>query len=62
MKYNNLKIFNTKEKQQILKKLNSQFGIKSIPGLIIQRGAERLFLYQGSLNEKQIQELEKTIN
>ncbi|MFA4953300.1 MAG: hypothetical protein WC584_03685 [Candidatus Pacearchaeota archaeon] len=56
-----LKIFSENEKKEIEKKLNEQFGIKEIPGIILQRGEERLFLFQGSLSEKQIYELEQTI-
>ena len=55
------KILNKKEKAEIEKTLNQQFGIKKIEGSILQRGAERLFLYQGNLNVKEIQELEKTL-
>jgi len=54
----NLKILNTKEKKQIEKKLNEQFGIKKIPGILLHRG-ERIFLFQGDLKEKQIKELEQ---
>ena len=32
-----------------------------IPGMIIKMGEERLFLFQGSLSENQIYELEQTI-
>ncbi len=56
-----LKIFSKKEKEEIEKKLNEQFGIKDIPGIILQRGPEKLFLFQGSLNRNQIYELEQTI-
>lgn len=40
-----LKIFNKKEKQEIENKLNEQFGIKEIPGEIIMKGKEKLFLF-----------------
>ena len=58
---NPLKILNSKEKSKILKKLNEQFGISDIPGKIVMRGGERLFLYSGSLDEKEIRELESTV-
>ncbi len=54
-----LKILNKKEKQDIEKKLGEQFGIKYVPGLIIKRGEERLFLFSGDLSEKDINLLEK---
>lgn len=53
-----LKILNSKEKQKIINKLNKQFGIKKVEGIISMRGRERLFLFQGNLTEKQIQELD----
>jgi len=56
-----LKIFSKKEKEEIEKMLESQFGIKKIQGMILQRGEERLFLFQGSLTEKQIFQLEQTV-
>jgi len=58
---NQMKIFSKKEKTEIEKKLQKQFGITEIPGHIIMRGEERLFLYQGSFNERQLKELENTL-
>ena len=54
-----LKILNKKEKQEIEEKLNKQFGIKEIPGQIIMKGREKLFLFSGSFNSRQIKRLEK---
>jgi NOL1/NOP2/fmu family ribosome biogenesis protein len=45
---NNLKILNKTEKEEIAKKLEEQFGIKEIKGIIIQKGKERMFLFQGA--------------
>ena len=56
-----LKIFNEEEKKKLVETLNSQFGIKSIQGIVTMRGKERLFLYKGSLTEKQIKNLEQDI-
>lgn len=56
---NFIKILNQHEKKKIEKKLNEQFGIENIPGLIIKRGEERLFLFSGSFSEKDIEQLEK---
>ena len=39
---NFIKILNPREKRDIEKRLNGQFGIDSIPGLIVQKGEERL--------------------
>ena len=56
-----LHIFSKQEKQEILETLNQQFGIKEIQGIMVKIGQERIFLYQGSLNEEQIKNLESFI-
>lgn len=56
---NYLKILNKKEKAEIEKKLNEQFGIENIPGILIMRGQERLFLFSGNLSEEGVRLLEK---
>lgn len=61
MKIPTLKILTTKEKHQVEGKLNEQFGIKKIPGLLIRRGAERLFLFTGDFSINNIHELENEI-
>jgi NOL1/NOP2/fmu family ribosome biogenesis protein len=61
MRYNNLKILNNEEKKEILKKLNKKFSIQEIPGELIQRGAERIFIFTGNLNKKEIKQLERAI-
>lgn len=54
-----IKILNQHEKRHIEKKLNEQFGIEEVPGLIVKRGEERLFLFSGNFSEKDIQQLER---
>src|SRR3989344_1609727 len=49
------------ETQEILEKLQDQFGVNEIPGILLRIGQERIFLYQGSLSEKEIKEIENTI-
>jgi len=56
-----LKILTEKEKREIIQKLNKQFGIKEVPGIITMHGKEKLFLFQGDLNENEIKELEQNI-
>ena len=56
-----IKIFTSKEKEKLVEQLSKQFGIKKVDGIISMRGRERLFLFQGILNEKQIHEIESTI-
>ena len=58
---NQLKILSKQEKQDLEKELEKQFGIKSIPGIIVRRGEERLFLFTGNLVARQIKQLEKII-
>jgi len=58
---NFLKILSSKEKQKIVDKLKNQFGIKDVKGIFVQRGAERLFFFQGDFTKKQIHELERTL-
>jgi NOL1/NOP2/fmu family ribosome biogenesis protein len=56
---NRLHILNINEKEQILSLLREQFGVSSIPGILVKRGAERIFLFQGSFTPKEIKELEE---
>ena len=56
-----LKILSINEKKKIEKFLKKRFGINKIQGLLVKRGEERLFLFQGNLNPKQISELEDKI-
>lgn len=53
-----LKILRVKEKKEIERKLNIQFGIEKIPGLIVKRGEERLFLLS-NIKPRKVQEIEK---
>lgn len=54
-----IKILNFKEREKIKKKLNEGFGINKIPGELIKKGEEKIFLFQGNLNEKQLRDIEK---
>lgn len=57
-----LKIFSENEKQELVGKLNEQFGIKEIQGTITMFGVERMFLFQGDLSVKEIQLLQNLIH
>lgn len=46
-------------RQRIIDILNSQFGIKEINGMLIKRGRERIFLYTGNFEYKDIQRLSR---
>lgn len=54
-----IKVLNKEEKAEIESKLHEQFDIDSIPGMIIMRGEERLFLFSGDFSERDIDRLEK---
>ncbi len=56
-----LKILNKNEKREIENQLKKQFGISKVPGIIVQRGEGRLFLFTGDFNKKQIKQLENMI-
>ncbi|HJZ18973.1 MAG TPA: hypothetical protein VJ208_02610 [Candidatus Nanoarchaeia archaeon] len=56
---NPTKILNKAEKQEIESRLSEQFGVDSIPGKIIKSGKERLFLFTGDFDEKDIKSIEK---
>ena len=55
------KILNEREKKEIVEKLKEQFGINEIPGKIVMRGKERLFLYSGNLDEEEMEKLESLV-
>lgn len=48
-----------KEKKELLQTLKKQFGIKEIPGELFRRGTEKVFLYNGNFNKKEIERLQK---
>ena len=56
-----IRILNNKEKQEIFAKLQNQFGITNLPGILIKIGGERIFLFQGSLSEEEIKKLDLII-
>jgi len=56
-----LKILSVKERKELGQKLKKQFGIEGVPGLIVKKGKERLFLFCGGFNPKQIKEIEQKI-
>jgi NOL1/NOP2/fmu family ribosome biogenesis protein len=55
-----LKILNKNEKEEILKMLNIQFGIKNLDGTIFTNNYEKLFIYQGSFGKEEISKIEKS--
>jgi len=60
MTFERLKKLEESKVNKILEQLNEEFGIEEIPGILLMRGAERIFLYQGDLTIEEISEIEKT--
>ncbi len=56
-----IKILNKSEKRKIEKELQEQFGIEGIPGNIITKGKERLFLFTGDMEKFPLNKLEDKI-
>lgn len=56
-----LKILNNSETKKILDPLKEQFEIKEIPGKLVTRGVDRIFLFTGKISDKELLELEKNI-
>ena len=54
-----IKIYDKKEHLEIERKLKAKYGITKVPGLIMRRGEERLFLYTGSLASRELKIFEK---
>ena len=53
-----IKILSEQEKRKIENQLHAQFGIKEIPGKIVMRGEEKLFLFTGEATEEEIRKIE----
>lgn len=58
---NQINILNKKETEELLTKLKNQFGIEKIPGIILQKGKERIFLFQGEISDKEIRKIESSV-
>ncbi|MFQ5531066.1 MAG: hypothetical protein ACE5ES_00460 [Candidatus Nanoarchaeia archaeon] len=54
-------ILSGKEKQKIIDLLKKQYGIHKLKGVLLRRGTERIFLFQGSFSANKIQDLEKVV-
>ncbi len=48
-----------KEKQIIIEKLKNQFGVENVDGEFVMSGTERIFLYQGELNQEELDKIQK---
>jgi len=54
-----IKFLSAKERQEIIEKLKNQFGIENVNGEFILSGTDRIFLYQGSLKQEEITQIQK---
>ena len=63
LKTKTILIFLVKKKlNEILSKLDEQFGIKKIPGILLQKGKERIFLFNGEISEGEIKKINRITN
>ena len=56
-----IKILSRRERQEIENYLHEQFGIENIPGTLIQKGEERIFIFTGSLSEGEINKIRDAV-
>ena len=56
--YLKLHIFSEKEKQKVIEQLNKQFGIEKLDGILVKRGADRIFLFKGDLSVDEVNQLD----
>lgn len=54
-----MKIINSSERNNIIEKLNYQFGIKNLPYLLLKFGQDKIRLYSGILSKDEIKFLDK---
>ncbi|MDD5193008.1 MAG: hypothetical protein PHF67_00305 [Candidatus Nanoarchaeia archaeon] len=56
-----MKILETKEKKKILEQLNKQYGISDIPFELIKFGEEKIRIFSGSIEKKELSILDKEL-
>ncbi len=54
-----IKLLAGKERMAFINKLRKQFGIEDIKGNLLKRGKERVFLFEGNLEKKEMDQLSK---
>ncbi len=55
-------IINRNEKNRIIENLNKQFGITSLPYLLIRQGREKIRAYSGNLSREELSIIGENIN
>lgn len=56
-----IEIIPKRESDEIKRKLNEQFGINKIPGILVRKGKERIFLFQGETEEKELEKIDEVV-
>lgn len=58
----NIKFLSSKEKKQIMEKLNENYGISNLPHLFLQIGKEKIRAFSGSLTREEISKIARYAN
>lgn len=58
---NSIEIIPKRETKEMLEKLEKQFGIKDIPGILMRKGKERIFLFNGEISEDEIEKIDAVV-
>jgi len=56
-----MRIVAMKDREKVVSELQERFGIKDIPGTIVMRGRERLYLYSGNFESWKLKKLEDNV-
>lgn len=56
-----IRILPDHEKKSFVEELNERFGVKDIPGVLIMRGRERLFLFSGGFDGRELKKIEERV-
>ena len=57
-----IEIFNSKEKEKLIKELKEQFGINELPFLLLKSGKDKIRSFSGNLSTNEINELARNSN
>lgn len=56
-----IEIMPERESDEIKRKLKEQFGINNIPGTLMRKGKERIFLFQGEITERELEKIDEVV-
>lgn len=56
-----IEIIPKKESEEMADKLKEQFGINKIPGMLVRKGKERIFLFNGEITEKELEKIDRIV-